>query len=150
MDKISSVGESIPLALRMRAAVATALGAAAAHAKLLADQEEREIEHLMTFIIETEVETCSFFFCLQFYFERVLKYHGHTCQLLFHQCLVFMNDEQLKKLQCKVKHMEDLEHMMEKEHVLLEESKDDIIAQRVATLGKIFDAGISRPRDHNL
>ncbi|XP_021865931.2 SWI/SNF complex subunit SWI3A isoform X1 [Spinacia oleracea] len=110
MDKISSVGESIPLALRMRAAVATALGAAAAHAKLLADQEEREIEHLMTFIIETE----------------------------------------LKKLQCKVKHMEDLEHMMEKEHVLLEESKDDIIAQRVATLGKIFDAGISRPRDHNL
>jgi len=39
----------------MRAAVGTALGAAAAHARLLADQEEREIEHLMAFIIETQV-----------------------------------------------------------------------------------------------
>lgn len=39
----------------MRTAVAMALGAAAARAKLLADQEEREIEHLVATIIETEV-----------------------------------------------------------------------------------------------
>lgn len=45
----------VPLTLRIRAAIATALGAAAAHAKLLADQEEREIEHLMATIIETQV-----------------------------------------------------------------------------------------------
>ncbi|KMS97685.1 hypothetical protein BVRB_5g124700 isoform A [Beta vulgaris subsp. vulgaris] len=109
IDKISPAGNSIPLALRMRAAVATALGAAAAHAKLLADQEEREIEHLMTFIIEAQV----------------------------------------KKLQRKLKYFEDLEQIMEKEHALLEESKDDIIAQRVATLRVLFSTGISRPRDHN-
>ncbi|XP_021775838.1 SWI/SNF complex subunit SWI3A-like isoform X2 [Chenopodium quinoa] len=110
IDKLSQIGDSIPIALRMRAAVATALGAAAAHAKILADQEEREIEHWMAFIVEA----------------------------------------QLKKLQCKVKYMEDLEDMMEKEHVLIEESKDDIIEQRLATLQKKFDAGIFRPRDHNL
>lgn len=39
----------------MRAATATALGAAAAHAKLLANQEEREIEHIIATIIETQV-----------------------------------------------------------------------------------------------
>lgn len=39
----------------MRVAVGTALGAAAAHAKLLADHEEREIEQLMAFVIETQV-----------------------------------------------------------------------------------------------
>ena len=55
IDKLPAVRDSIPLALRMRAAVGTALGAAAAHARLLADQEEREIEHLMAFIIETQV-----------------------------------------------------------------------------------------------
>lgn len=46
---------NIPLTLRMRAATATALGAAAAHAKLLADQEDREIEHLVATIIEMQV-----------------------------------------------------------------------------------------------
>ncbi|KAL2907178.1 SWI/SNF complex subunit SWI3A [Bienertia sinuspersici] len=110
IDKVLQKEDSIPLALRMRAAVATALGAAAAHAKLRADKEEREIEHLMTFIIET----------------------------------------QLKKLQHKVKFFEDLEHMMEKEHEVLEESKDDIIVKRVATLRSIIDAGVSRPRDLTL
>lgn len=39
----------------MRAATATSLGAAAAHAKLLAAQEEREIEHLLAGVIETQV-----------------------------------------------------------------------------------------------
>ncbi|CAI9108795.1 OLC1v1008479C2 [Oldenlandia corymbosa var. corymbosa] len=44
----------IPLTLRMRAATATSLGVAASHAKLLADQEEREIENLMATLIETQ------------------------------------------------------------------------------------------------
>jgi len=43
------------LPLRVRAATATALGAAAARAKLLADQEVREIEHLVATIIEAQV-----------------------------------------------------------------------------------------------
>ena len=45
----------IPLSLRLRAAVSTTLGAAAAHAKLLADQEDREVENLMATIVETQV-----------------------------------------------------------------------------------------------
>lgn len=49
-------------AFRVRAAVATALGAIAAHAKLLADQEEREIEHLMASIIDMQVHS-SFSLC---------------------------------------------------------------------------------------
>ncbi|KAJ7957214.1 SWI/SNF complex subunit SWI3A [Quillaja saponaria] len=47
--------DGMPLTLRLRAGVATALGAAAAHAKLLADQEDREIEHLVATIIDTQV-----------------------------------------------------------------------------------------------
>jgi SWI/SNF related-matrix-associated actin-dependent regulator of chromatin subfamily C len=39
----------------VRAAVATAIGVAAARAKMLADQEEREMELLMASIIETQV-----------------------------------------------------------------------------------------------
>lgn len=42
--------------LQMRAATATALGSAAARAKLLADQEEREIEHLVATVIEAQVD----------------------------------------------------------------------------------------------
>lgn len=62
--KIDSLAESqethpkksdIPLPLQIRAAVATGLGAAAGHAKLLAVQEEREIEHLVATIIEAQV-----------------------------------------------------------------------------------------------
>lgn len=41
--------------MQIRAAIGTALGAAAAHAKLLADQEDRQIEHLMATIIGTQV-----------------------------------------------------------------------------------------------
>ena len=51
----SSEKNAIPLTFRMRAATATALGAAAARAKLLADQEDREIECLAATIIETQV-----------------------------------------------------------------------------------------------
>lgn len=55
MQKTSSEKNAIPLPLQMRAAIATALGAAAANAKSLADQEHREIEHLVATIIETQV-----------------------------------------------------------------------------------------------
>ncbi|XP_057816813.2 SWI/SNF complex subunit SWI3A isoform X1 [Cryptomeria japonica] len=46
--------------LQMRAAIATALGAAGARAKLLADQEERDIEHLMSIIIENQLKKLYF------------------------------------------------------------------------------------------
>ncbi|KAH9329428.1 hypothetical protein KI387_001536, partial [Taxus chinensis] len=52
-----SSAKSLPAThLQMRAAIATALGAAGAHAKLLADQEERDIEHLMSMIIENQLK----------------------------------------------------------------------------------------------
>ncbi|XP_050225949.1 SWI/SNF complex subunit SWI3A [Mercurialis annua] len=44
----------VPLTLRLRTAIATALGAAAAHAKLLADEEDREIENLVTTVLEAQ------------------------------------------------------------------------------------------------
>lgn len=55
LQETNSQKNVVPLTLRMRAATATSLGAAAAHAKLLADQEEREIEHLLAMVIETQV-----------------------------------------------------------------------------------------------
>ncbi|KAJ6875854.1 hypothetical protein NC652_035280 [Populus alba x Populus x berolinensis] len=54
-EEASAWQNDIPLSLRLRAAVATTLGAAAAHAKLLADQEDREVENLMATIVETQV-----------------------------------------------------------------------------------------------
>ena len=45
----------ISTAYQVRAAVGTAVGAAAARAKMLVDQEEREMELLMASIIETQV-----------------------------------------------------------------------------------------------
>ncbi|KAL0441898.1 UNVERIFIED_CONTAM: SWI/SNF complex subunit SWI3A [Sesamum radiatum] len=50
-----SVKSIIPQNLRTRAATATALGAAAANAKLLADQEEREIGQLVATMIEAQL-----------------------------------------------------------------------------------------------
>ncbi|KAL0355065.1 UNVERIFIED_CONTAM: SWI/SNF complex subunit SWI3A [Sesamum radiatum] len=52
---ISYVKSIIPQNLRTRAATATALGAAAANAKLLADQEEREIGQLVATMIEAQL-----------------------------------------------------------------------------------------------
>ncbi|WCJ36302.1 SWI/SNF complex subunit SWI3A [Euphorbia peplus] len=46
----------VPLTLRLRTAIATALGAAAAHAKSLADEEDQEIENLVGTIIETQLK----------------------------------------------------------------------------------------------
>lgn len=55
-EEASAWQNDIPLSLRLRAAVATTLGAAAAHAKLLADQEDREVENLMATIVETQLK----------------------------------------------------------------------------------------------
>ncbi|KAG8638637.1 hypothetical protein MANES_14G048701v8 [Manihot esculenta] len=46
--------KDIPLTLRLRTAIVTALGAAAVHARLLADMEDQEIEILVTTMVETQ------------------------------------------------------------------------------------------------
>ena len=48
--------QALPSATQIRAGIATAIGAVAANAKLLADQEEREIEYLMATIIDNQVK----------------------------------------------------------------------------------------------
>uniref|UniRef100_A0A7N0U7A8 SMARCC C-terminal domain-containing protein n=1 Tax=Kalanchoe fedtschenkoi TaxID=63787 RepID=A0A7N0U7A8_KALFE len=98
----------VPLALRYRAATATALGAAAARAKLLADQEDRELEYIMATIIEN----------------------------------------QLKKLQCKMRILNDVQQVMEKECALVAEQEDSIISERIDILKRVFDLGITNLRDH--
>ena len=47
--------DGLPSAAQARISVATALGVAAANAKLLADQEEQEIEHLVASVIDNQV-----------------------------------------------------------------------------------------------
>lgn len=100
----TSSTNTIPVALRMRAATATALGAAAARAKLLADQEDRIIEHQVATIVEMQV----------------------------------------KKVQRKMRCIEDLELIMENEHVRMKELVESFLSKRVSVLKKIFSAGISR------
>ncbi|KAK1376093.1 SWI/SNF complex subunit SWI3A [Heracleum sosnowskyi] len=100
----TSLTNTIPVALRMRAATATALGAAAARAKLLADQEDRVVEHQVATIIEMQV----------------------------------------KKLQCKMRCIEDLELIMETEHGQMKKLVKSLLSKRMNVLKKIFSAGISR------
>lgn len=57
-SKATAAAEELPSAAQARVSVATALGVAAANAKLLADQEERVIEHLVANIIDNQVESC--------------------------------------------------------------------------------------------
>ncbi|XP_031489972.1 SWI/SNF complex subunit SWI3A isoform X2 [Nymphaea colorata] len=90
--------------LRMRAAVATALGAAAANAKLLADQEDREIEHLVSSIIEAQV----------------------------------------RKIECKIKHFEELEQIMDNEYVYTQNVKDSVLSVHLDILQRNLNAGILR------
>jgi hypothetical protein len=47
--------DNLPSVAQVKASIATALGAAAVNAKLLADQEEREMEQCMSDIIENQV-----------------------------------------------------------------------------------------------
>ncbi|KAG0605244.1 hypothetical protein M758_9G042700 [Ceratodon purpureus] len=48
--------DGLPSAAQARISVATALGVAAANAKLLADQEEQEIEHLVASVIDNQMK----------------------------------------------------------------------------------------------
>lgn len=57
---------------------------------------------------------------------------------------------QLKKLQGKVKHFEDLEQIMENENAELEEAEESLIVERLGVLQRVFDAGISRSKELNL
>ncbi|KAJ8554153.1 hypothetical protein K7X08_024831 [Anisodus acutangulus] len=99
---------TIPLTLRMRAATATAVGAAAAHAKLLADQEEREVEYLVSTLVETQV----------------------------------------KKLKRKMKHVEALNLMMEKQHDQMKDLEESLVTERMDILQRMFSDGVARWRDH--
>lgn len=72
---------------QIRVAVAKALGAAAARAKLLADQEDRELELLMSSIVEAQVAYISYIsqvFWIRFvelYIAAAIIYYGqpHSC-----------------------------------------------------------------------
>ncbi|XP_062184335.1 SWI/SNF complex subunit SWI3A homolog [Phragmites australis] len=100
----------IATAYQVRAAVATAIGVAAARAKMLADQEEREMELLMASIIET----------------------------------------QLRKIQYKIKHFEELELIMEQEYTTIQQIKGSLIDEWLKVLEQAFQSGVSLPRDEVL
>ncbi|OEL13257.1 SWI/SNF complex subunit SWI3A [Dichanthelium oligosanthes] len=97
-------------AYQVRAAVATAIGVAAARAKMLADQEEREMELLMASIIET----------------------------------------QLRKMQYKIKHFEELESVMEQEYTTMQQMKESLMNEWLKVVEQAFRAGVSLPRDELL
>ncbi|PWA59471.1 hypothetical protein CTI12_AA281630 [Artemisia annua] len=103
MDARPSESEKdvIPLPLRMRATSATILGAAAAHAKLLAIQEDKEVERLVSTVVST----------------------------------------QLKKLQHKMKLLNEAESIMEKEFAQMTELEDSLLTERVDVIEKGIDAG---------
>jgi SWIRM-associated region 1 len=54
--------------------VATAIGATAAHAKVLADHEEREMELLMATIIDTQVYIVIFLLEGVIFFPPIIQY----------------------------------------------------------------------------
>lgn len=54
----------------------------------------------------------------------------------------------MKKMQYKMKDIEDLELIMEKEYAEVEHLKEEITSERVAVLERALSGGISRWRDH--
>ncbi|KAL3677040.1 hypothetical protein R1sor_026988 [Riccia sorocarpa] len=86
-------GESggAPSAVQLQVGIATSLAAAAVNARLLADQEEREMELLMTDIIEN----------------------------------------QLKALYAKLEHFEELELLLEKERLQVEQARQTLFAHQI-------------------
>ncbi|KAL1541813.1 SWI/SNF complex subunit SWI3A [Salvia divinorum] len=60
--------------------------------------------------------------------------------------VAIMIETQLKKLQDKVKHFEDLELIMESENAQLEEAEQSLIMERLDVLQRAFDAGIPRSK----
>ncbi|EOA28363.1 hypothetical protein CARUB_v10024568mg [Capsella rubella] len=100
--------QGLPVALRIRASVATALGAAAAQAKILADQEEREMEELAASVI----------------------------------------DQQRKKVQSKLKFLDQLEMIMDAEEEVIEGGKETILQERISVLQCAFSSGVTKRWDH--
>lgn len=58
------------------------------------------------------------------------------------------NGGQMKKMQRKIKHFEDLEEIMEAEYPVIEELEDKLLMERVSVLQSAFDLGISRWKDY--
>ncbi|MCI40258.1 SWI/SNF complex subunit SWI3A-like [Trifolium medium] len=54
----------------------------------------------------------------------------------------------MEKLQQKVKHFDELELLMEKEHAELEELKDSILTERIDVLRRTFKSGIAKWKDY--
>lgn len=54
----------------------------------------------------------------------------------------------VKKLKCKMKHVEALNLMMEKQHGQMKDLEESLVTERMDILQKIFSAGVSRWRDH--
>ncbi|KAL5214241.1 hypothetical protein ABZP36_003393 [Zizania latifolia] len=100
----------ISTAYQVRAAVATTLGVAAAHTKMLADQEEWEMELLMASVIET----------------------------------------QLRKIQYKIKHFDELELIMDEEYATIQQIKESLVNEWLKVLKRAFEAGVPIPRDEVL
>ncbi|KMZ58117.1 SWI/SNF complex subunit SMARCC2 [Zostera marina] len=98
-------------AFKVRAAIGTAFGSVAAHAVMLATQEEREIEHLVASIIEM----------------------------------------QMKKVQCKIKHLKELESIMETEYKHTQQMKKSILSEWIQLLQMAPNsAGIAKWRQKSL
>lgn len=91
VDSGKTEAPGMPTELKMRAASATALSAAAVKAKLHADQEEKEIQRLMVKVVEL----------------------------------------QLKKMEAKLKHFEQLEELLAKERDQVEAQRQKLFADRV-------------------
>lgn len=100
----------ISTAYQVRAAVGTAVGVAAARAKMLVDQEEREMELLMASIIET----------------------------------------QLRKIQYKIKHFEELELIMDQEYTTIQQIKESLMKEWQTVLERAFQTGAPLQRDEVL
>lgn len=58
------------------------------------------------------------------------------------------NGLQMKKMQRKIKHFEDLELIMETEYPVIEELEDELLMERVSVLQSAFDLGIPRWKDY--
>lgn len=54
----------------------------------------------------------------------------------------------MKKVQHKMKDLEDLELIMEREYAEMEDLKETITSERVDILERALNGGISRWRDH--
>ncbi|MCO5571215.1 hypothetical protein L7F22_024950 [Adiantum nelumboides] len=87
----------------IRTGTSTGIGAVAANSKHVADQEEREIEHLVANILE----------------------------------------DQLRKLQSKVEHYEELEFILEKEHSQLEKARLQVLGDWIRYSQYHYNAGPS-------